>query len=126
MDLILIIIGVVTVLAVLFFVGGYVVAPPARRALVASTSPRPSEALEAAWAHGQGLGPRAARPGRARGARAPQARASSTTTCTLSLVDDRPGVAEDKAHFVCTGEDGEARVVLARDADGEWRVDSVS
>jgi hypothetical protein len=44
----------------------------------------------------------------------------------LVLVDDKPGVAEDKAHLVAAGGDGEARVVLARDAAGEWRVDSVS
>ena len=46
----------------------------------------------------------------------------------LVLVDDKPGVAEDKAHFVAVadGGDGEARVVLARDAAGEWRVDAVS
>ena len=44
----------------------------------------------------------------------------------LVLVDDKPGVEEDKAHFVAVGADGEARVVLARDASGDWRVDSVS
>ena len=44
----------------------------------------------------------------------------------LVLVDDRPGVEEDKAHLVATGGDGEARVVLARDAAGNWRLDSVS
>ena len=43
----------------------------------------------------------------------------------LVLVDDRPGVAEDRAHFVAAGGDGEARVVLAREASGDWRVESV-
>jgi len=44
----------------------------------------------------------------------------------LVLVDDRPGVEEDRAHFVAVGADGDARVVLTRDAAGEWRVDSIS
>ncbi|HEX2415701.1 MAG TPA: hypothetical protein VHJ37_10845 [Thermoleophilaceae bacterium] len=43
----------------------------------------------------------------------------------LVLVDDRPGVQEDRAQFVAVGEDGaEARVVLARDGD-VWRAESV-
>ena len=82
-------------------------------------------ALEAAWATDKGwdrglldLAVRQAleaeRPGQAYG------------DLHLVSVDDRPGVAEDKAHFVCTGGHGEVRVVLARDAAGEWRVDSVS
>ena len=38
----------------------------------------------------------------------------------LVLVDDRPGVTEDKAHFVATGGGGEqVRVVLAR-SDAGW------
>ena len=36
----------------------------------------------------------------------------------LVLVDDRPGIEEDRAHFVAVGEGGdEARVVLARQGD---------
>jgi hypothetical protein len=36
----------------------------------------------------------------------------------LVLVDDKPGVDEDRAHFVAVSEDGgEARVVLARQGD---------
>ena len=43
----------------------------------------------------------------------------------LVLVDDNPGVAEDRAHFVAVGEGGqEARVVLGRQ-DGDWVVESV-
>lgn len=44
------------------------------------------------------------------------------------LVDvvDKPGVEHDHAHLVAVGQDGEARVVLAREADGGWRVESVS
>jgi hypothetical protein len=48
------------------------------------------------------------------------------TDVHLIVVEDRPGVEEDKAHLVAVGQDGEARVVLAREPDGGWRVESVS
>jgi len=40
----------------------------------------------------------------------------------LVLVDDRPGVAEDRAHFAAIGSAGETRVVLVRGEDG-WAVE---
>jgi hypothetical protein len=43
----------------------------------------------------------------------------------LVLVDDKPGVSEDRAHFVASGEGGEARVVLAR-RDSGWALESVN
>jgi len=43
----------------------------------------------------------------------------------LVLVDDRPGINEDRAHFVAYGEDSEARVVLARREAG-WAVEQLS
>jgi len=36
----------------------------------------------------------------------------------LVLVDDRPGIDEDRAHFAAAGSDGERRVVLVRGAAG--------
>ncbi len=42
----------------------------------------------------------------------------------LVLVDDRPGVNEDRAHFMAMGADGEARVILARDGD-RWIAERV-
>jgi hypothetical protein len=42
----------------------------------------------------------------------------------LVLVDDRPGVEEDRAHFVASGDEGEARVVLAREGD-RWVAERV-
>jgi hypothetical protein len=43
----------------------------------------------------------------------------------LVLVDDRPGIEEDRAQFVAVAADGEeARVVLAREGD-VWRAESV-
>jgi hypothetical protein len=42
----------------------------------------------------------------------------------LVLVDDRPGVHEDRAHFVAVGDDDEARVILARHED-RWVAERV-
>jgi hypothetical protein len=42
----------------------------------------------------------------------------------LVLVDDRPGVSEDRAHFMAVGSDGAARVILARDGD-RWVAERV-
>jgi len=43
----------------------------------------------------------------------------------LVLVDDRPGIEEDRAHFVAVGGDGdEARVVLCREGD-RWVAESI-
>jgi hypothetical protein len=43
---------------------------------------------------------------------------------TLVLVDDKPGVTEDRCHFVASGSDGQTRVVLARRESG-WALESV-
>ncbi|MFN2617317.1 MAG: hypothetical protein ABR581_09370 [Thermoleophilaceae bacterium] len=42
----------------------------------------------------------------------------------LVLVEDRPGVDEDRAHFMALGSDGEARVVLARHGE-HWGAELV-
>ena len=43
----------------------------------------------------------------------------------LVLVDDRPGIDQDRAHFVAVGDGGdEARVVLSRQS-GRWVAESV-
>ena len=43
----------------------------------------------------------------------------------LVLVDDRPGVEEDRAHMLAVGDSGEARVVLTRDPAGNWVLDRI-
>ena len=44
----------------------------------------------------------------------------------LVLVDDRPGVEEDRAHLMASATSGEnIRVILARDASGAWVVERV-
>ena len=42
----------------------------------------------------------------------------------LVLVDDRPGVEEDRAHFVASGGGESARVILAR-TDAGWSVEQI-
>ncbi len=42
----------------------------------------------------------------------------------LVFVDDRPGVTEDRAHFVAVGSDAECRVILARQ-DDRWVAERV-
>ena len=42
----------------------------------------------------------------------------------LVFVDDRPGVNEDRAHFVAVGSDAECRVILARQ-DDRWVAERV-
>ena len=43
----------------------------------------------------------------------------------LVLVDDRPGVEEDRAHLIAARPGETIRVVLARDASGAWGVERV-
>ena len=43
----------------------------------------------------------------------------------LVLVDDRPGVTDDRAHLVASGPGGSARVVLGRREGGDWIVEQV-
>jgi hypothetical protein len=43
---------------------------------------------------------------------------ASYDSLDLVLVDDRPGISEDRAHFLADGPDGEARVVLSRRGSG--------
>jgi hypothetical protein len=124
MELVLIIIGVVTLLAVLFFVGGYVVSRR-RTENWAEHVAAAEQALEIAWAQDRGwdreLLHRSARE--ALGSHKP---GWEYTDVHLVVVEDKPGVEQDRAQLVAVGEDGESRVVLARDADGGWRVESVS
>jgi hypothetical protein len=123
MDLVLIIIGVLLLLGALFFVGGYV-ARQRRNVDWSQHVAEAEQALETAWAADKGwdreLLHRSARE--ALGSHKP---GWEYTDVHLVVVDDRPGMEQDKAQLVAVGEDGESRVVLAREADGGWRVESV-
>ena len=48
-----------------------------------------------------------------------EARPGGTYDLHLVLVDDRPGVTEDRAHFLCVGDD-RVKVMLARHEDEGW------
>jgi hypothetical protein len=63
--------------------------------------------------------------GVARGALEQQRPGWSYRDLHLVLVDDKPGVEEDRAHFVAVNEEGdEVRVVLGRQ-QGDWVAESV-
>src|SRR5919108_664304 len=88
--------------------------------LIASAKPRTASSLAVptpcsipAWADAAG-----GRAGRTR-----QAIHRLTRLMTV-LIDDRPGVGEDRAHFVAVADDGEARVIISRQADG-WTAERV-
>ena len=121
MEIVLIVIGAVLIL---LFVGGFV----ASRRHTKDWSEHVAQAeraLEAALATDRGwdreLLHRAARS--ALGTERP---GCDYPDLHIVLVDDRPGVEQDRAHLVAVGPEGEARVVLAREASGGWRVESVS
>ena len=120
--IVLIIIGAVLVL---LFVGGVVVERrrlnrPGFESDVASAD----QALERARAEDRGWD-REMLHDAARAALEAERPGFSWESLHLVLVDDRPGVEEDRAHLVATGSDGEARVVLCRDAQGSWSSERV-
>jgi uncharacterized protein YneF (UPF0154 family) len=124
MDIVLIVIAVLVVLAVLFFVGGYI-ASRRRNENWAENVAAAEQALEVAWAADKGwdreLLHRSARE--ALGSHKP---GWEYRDVHLVEVSDQPGVQDDRAQLVAVGDDGEARVVLCRDDDGGWSVESVS
>ncbi len=120
--IVLIIIGVVLLL---LFVGGIVVERrrlnrPGFEADVASAD----QALERARAEDRGWD-REMLHAAAQAALQSERPDFSWESMHLVLVDDRPGVEEDRAHLVATGADGQARVVLSRDAQGSWSSERV-
>ena len=81
------------------------------------------QALEQARAADKGWD-RAVLEGAARQALADQRPGWPYSELALVLVDDRPGISEDRVHFVAYGDDGETRVVLARREAG-WAVEQL-
>ena len=120
MEIVLIVIAAVLVL---LFVGGYVASRRRTKDWSAHVA-EAEQALERAFAEDRGwdreLLHRSARE--ALGSHKP---GWEYTDVHIVDVDDRPGVEQDRAHLVAVGQDGESRVVLARDADGGWHVESV-
>jgi hypothetical protein len=124
MSLLLIIVIVVSALAVVFFIGGLIISRRHAEHWHENVA-KAEEALELAWAQDKGWD-REVLHRSAREALGSHKPGFEYTDVHLVVVEDRPGVAEDKAQLVAVGEDGEARVVLARGADGGWTVESVS
>jgi hypothetical protein len=112
---------VVGVLLILFFIGG-LFAVRARARGQAATFPEhvraADEALEQARALDRGWD-RDTMEGVARVAVTEARPGWSFDALHLVLVDDRPGVEEDRAHFVAMGPDDQVRVILARQG-GQW------
>jgi hypothetical protein len=121
MEIVLIVIAAVLIL---LFVGGYI-ATRRRNKDWSEHVAKAERALEAAFATDKGWD-RDLLHQSAREALGSHRPGWEYTDVHLVVVEDRPGVEEDKAHLVAVGQDGEARVVLAREADGGWRVESVS
>jgi hypothetical protein len=120
--IVLIVIGVVLIL---FFIGG-LLGVGARTRRQAPTFPEhvraADEALEQARALDKGWH-RDTMEATARAA-IDEARPGWAYELHLVLVDDRPGVEEDRAQFMAVGADGEARVILARQGD-RWVAEQV-
>jgi len=125
MSVLAIVVIVVAVLAVLFFVGGLVYS---RRRLgdpaLEGRIRRADQELEQARANDRGWD-RDLMEAAARRTLAEERPGFGVKQMYLVLVDDRPGVEEDRAHMLAMGDEGEARVVLTRNQDGEWILDRV-
>jgi len=125
MSVLAIVVIVVAVLAVLFFVGGLVYS---RRRLgdpaLEGRIRRADQELEQARANDRGWD-RELMEEAARRTLAEERPGFGVKQMYLVLVDDRPGVEEDRAHMLAMGDEGEARVVLTRNQDGEWILDRV-
>jgi hypothetical protein len=126
MSTLAIVLIVLAALFVILFVGGLVAnrrhygAAPAEYARHVAEADR---ALEQARAADKGWDRRALEDAAWR-ALAEERPNDSYDTLLVVLVDDRPGVTEDRAELVAAGPDAEARVVLSRREAG-WRAERV-
>ena len=125
MSVLAIVLIAVGVLAVLLFTGGLVVA---RRRLnrhdFSADVARADRALEQARAADRGWN-RQLLDDAARRALGVERPSFDWRSLELVLVDDRPGVDEDRAHLLAVGEQESVRVVLARDRSGDWVAERV-
>lgn len=120
----IVVIAVVAVL-LLLLIAGYVAARRrASRPGVAERIRAVDRALEQARASDRGWDAErmAAVAGSAIGERRP---GYEWATIELVLVDDRPGMTEDRAELVASGAQGRVRVTLARREGGEWFAEHV-
>jgi hypothetical protein len=121
-----IILIVLAVLVVLFFIGGLLGARRRDRRQAGTYAEHVAAAdaaLQQARASDRGWH-REAMEAVARDAIDDTRRDWDYTDLHLVLVDDRPGIEEDRAQFVAVGPDGECRVILAREGD-RWVAERV-
>lgn len=124
MSVLQIILIALAALALIFFIGGYVVGRRRRRSPHFERHLREAErALQAALAADRGWDP-GVLESTARAALAEQRPGFEPEDFHLVLVDDKPGVAEDRARFVAVDGDDQVTVSLVRDEQG-WSADSV-
>ena len=125
MSVLAIVLIAVGVLILLLLIGGAVVA---RRRVsegdYAQHVAAADQALEAARAADRGWD-RAMLEETAKSALAAERPCWEYSALHLVLVDDRPGVVDDRAHLVAVGGDGEARLVLTRESGGDWVVERI-
>jgi hypothetical protein len=117
---------IVAAVLLLFFIGGLVAVAVRSRREAGSYERHvraADQALEQARAGDRGWD-RELMEGVARTALSESRPDFSYGTLHLVLVEDRPGMDEDRAHFVAVGADGDARVVLGRQG-GAWVAESV-
>jgi hypothetical protein len=126
MSTLAIVLIVVVAVLVLFFIGGLLALRSRGRRLgdrFYEDLKAADEALEQARAADKGW-QRDTMEAAARAAIEQQKPGWSYDDLHLVFVDDRPGVEEDRAHFVAISPDSEARVILARQGD-EWVAERV-
>jgi hypothetical protein len=127
MTLVLIVVGVVLVLLVVFFVGGIVISKRRRdRPDFAEHVRGADQMLEQARAQDKGWD-KDVMEGVVRTALAGERPGAEYSDLHLVLVDDQPGVEEDRAHFmaVALGEGEGARVILTREPGGDWVLERI-
>ena len=123
MSLLAIVLIIVGVLAILFFVGGLLYSR--RRLMDPELEPRiqaADQALEQARATDRGWD-RALLEEAARRELAAGRPGFTPNDLLLVLVDDRPGIEQDRAHMLAIGGGDQHRVVLTRNPAGEWILD---
>jgi hypothetical protein len=125
MSVLAIVLIVLVALVLLFFVGGLIYS---RRRLndpqLEEHITNADQALEAARASDRGWD-RVVMEEAARRALTEERPDFGAGELHLVLVDDRPGVEEDRAHMLAMGGDGQARVILTRNPEGEWILDRI-
>ena len=127
MTVLAIILIVIVVVVVLVFVGGLVAARRRERQTAPEYARHLAEAdhaLEQARAADKGWD-RAVMEAAVQRALQEQRPGFRPDRIDLVLVDDRPGVAEDRAHFVAAAGDEQVRIVLARGEAG-WASESIA